>query len=217
MALKESGKSENSDSGNKNGGKKYLEDRKWLEENIEKHTEDISNLQSDVSDIKTKVAVLDDIKDLSKKTNEIVVRMDERKDTFVTKEKYLEDKVIEAKEEVKEITGVHQLPPEFPTASAEIRIEKSGWRESITKNIKLFLLILAFLAALGVYPTITWVTNGLSDKAEAAGIKEIPAEMKEFLKEQKEFLENVNRLMKANGIKTGTAIVSDKDKSLSGG
>lgn len=190
-----------------NGGKKYLQDKKWLEDSIEKHGKDIGNLQTEVSEINTKVSVLDEIKDLSRQTNETVIRMDEKQGSFVTKEKYLEDKVSDAKVEMAEVSGVHQMPAGS---------KDGGWKKTHT-IISVITGVVVLLSALGL--TIGFKQPEEKPLEKAAKIMAVKnamegpkSDMSELLKQQKEFMENMNKIMDAHHKKVNESLANGRDK-----
>jgi len=196
-----------SDSGSatpENGGKKYLEDKKWLKESIEKHGKDIETLQTDVSDIKSKVSVLDEIKDLSRQTNETVIRMDEKQGNFVTKEKYLEDKVAE-------VSGVHKMPKDS---------EEGGWKRAYTV-IAVVAGILGLLTTLGVSIVVKPSAEAAALSNEANKNLVNHPEVKTLMDQQKTLIENINKLIQAHGVKVdepkSNAITANENKSATGG
>ena len=198
-----------SDSGSatpENGGKKYLEDKRWLKESVEKHSKDIEILQTDVSDIKSKVSVLDEIKDLSRQTNETVIRMDEKQGNFVTKEKYLEDKVAE-------VSGVHKVPKDP---------EEGGWKRAYT-IIAVVAGILGLLTTLGVSIVVrpTSEAAALSDESSKSLNLDKNSEIKVLMNQQKQLINDINKLIQAHGVKAdehkANAVTANEKKSNSGG
>jgi len=196
-----------SDSGSatpENGGKKYLEDKRWLKESVEKHGKDIEILQTDVSDIKSKVSVLDEIKDLSRQTNETVIRMDEKQGNFVTKEKYLEDKVAE-------VSGVHKVPKDP---------EEGGWKRAYT-IIAVVAGILGLLTTLGVSIVVRPSAEAAALSDEGNKSLNSHPEIKTLMNQQKQLINDINKLIQAHGVKADehktNAVTANEKKSNSGG
>lgn len=217
MAQDQDKKSE-SGSASGNGGKKYLEDKKALEESIdglksqsEGHENRLKTVETQVIEINSKVSVLDEIRKGTNKIQEVVIRMDEKQGNFLTKEAYLQDQVTSAKEEMVEVTGVHKMP-KAP--------EEGGWKKAYT-IIAVVAGILGLLTTLGVSIVVRPDAEAaaLSDEANKNLVNH--PEVKTLMDQQRLLIENINKLIQAHGAKVdepkSNAVTANENKSATGG
>jgi len=217
MASEEHSASGSANSTSGNGGKDWQLNKEVIKQDIadlkstaETHSKNIQTLQTDVTDIKSKVGVLGEIKKNTGKIQEVVIRMDEKQGNFLTREAYMQDKVEAAKEEVAEVTGVYRLPSES---------KESGWKKTHT-IIAVIASAVALLSALG----ITIGFRGPEETAATAPTevspvetkKEMPEEMKQFMEEQRKFMETINKLIQTR-IEKKDAVADKGTHSTVGG